>query len=212
MSVRFVSTLKGRIDFGNGPLDVGRLAIRERIIYFEYELSLIQRGLEMSPLRLPLQPGLKRLDTHPFDRLPGVFNDSLPDGWGRLLFDPAVRARGLTSAQASPLDRLAHVGTGGMGALIYEPATEPEPVDDPIDLDWVAGQALEVLAGQADEVIGELLVLNGSSAGARPKAMIGCAPKIDAMMHGQGPLPEDFEPWLVKFPNAQDGRDAGAIE
>jgi len=212
MSVRPVSILKVRIDFGDGALDVGRLAIRERIIYFEYERSFIQRGLEISPLRLPLQPSLKRFDPHPFDGLPGVFNDSLPDGWGRLLFDRTLRARGLTPTQASPLDRLAHVGTGGMGALTYEPAIDPDPVDDPIDLDWVADQALEVLAGQADEVIGELLALNGSSAGARPKAMIGYDPKTDAMMHGQGPLPEDFEPWLVKFPNAQDGRDAGAIE
>jgi serine/threonine-protein kinase HipA len=212
MSVRPVSILKVRIDFGDGALDVGRLAIRERIIYFEYERSFIQRGLEISPLRLPLQPSLKRFDPHPFDGLPGVFNDSLPDGWGRLLFDRTLRARGLTPTQASPLDRLAHVGTGGMGALTYEPAIDPDPVDDPIDLDWVADQALEVLAGQADEVIGELLALNGSSAGARPKAMIGYAPKTDAMMHGQGPLPEDFEPWLVKFPNAQDGKDAGAIE
>lgn len=212
MNFRPISTLKVRIDFGDGPLDVGRLAIRERLIYFEYERSFIQRGLEISPLRLPLQPGLKRLDAGPFDGLPGVFNDSLPDGWGRLLFDRALRARRLAPTQASPLDRLAYVGTGGMGALTYEPATNPDPADAPIDLDWVAGQALEVLAGQADEVIGELLALNGSSAGARPKAMIGYAPKTGAMTHGRGPLPEDFEPWLVKFPNAQDGKDAGAIE
>ncbi|MCC5862359.1 MAG: type II toxin-antitoxin system HipA family toxin [Gammaproteobacteria bacterium] len=212
MSFTPVSTLKVGIDFGEGPLAVGRLAIRERILYFEYERSFIRRGLEISPLRLPLQPGLKRLDAGPFDGLPGVFNDSLPDGWGRLLFDRALRTRGLTPAQASPLDRLAHVGIGGMGALTYEPATDTDPASEEIDLDWLAGQALEVLEGQADEVIGELLALNGSSAGARPKAMIGYDAKTGAMTHGQSPLPEGFEPWLVKFPNTQDGNDAGAIE
>lgn len=207
-----VSTIKVGIDFGSGPLDVGRLAIRGRIIYFEYERSFIERGLDISPLRLPLQPGLKSFDNALFDGLPGVFNDSLPDGWGRLLFDRAFRAQGLTPAQASPLDRLAHVGASGMGALTYEPAMVADPGGDDIDLDWLAGQALEVLEGQADEVIGELLALNGSSAGARPKAMIGYNPKTGAMAHGQSDLAQGVEPWLVKFPNLQDGKDAGAIE
>lgn len=212
MILKAVSTIKVGIDFGSGPLDVGRLAIRDRIIYFEYERSFIERGLEISPLRLPLRPGLRSFDIILFGGLPGVFNDSLPDGWGRLLFDRALRAQGLTPAQASPLDRLAHVGAGGMGALTYEPAIELDATSDEIDLDWLAGQALDVLEGQADEVIRELLALNGSSAGARPKAMIGYNPKTGAMTHGQSDLAQGFEPWLVKFPNSQDGKDAGAIE
>jgi serine/threonine-protein kinase HipA len=212
MIFKQVSTIKVGIDFGSGPLYVGRLAIRERIVYFEYERSFIERGLEISPLRLPLQPGLKRLDAALFDGLPGVFNDSLPDGWGRLLFDRALRAQGLMPAQATPLDRLAYVGTSGMGALTYEPAMEPGSGSHDINLDWLASQALEVLEGQADEVIGELLALNGSSAGARPKAMIGYNPKTGAMTHARHDLPEGFEPWLVKFPNTQDGKDTGAIE
>lgn len=212
MIFRPVSTIKVGIDFASGPLDVGRLAIRDRIIYFEYERSFIERGLEISPLRLPLQPGLRRFDAALFDGLPGVFNDSLPDGWGRLLFDRALRVQGLTPAQASQLDRLTHVGASGMGALTYEPAIEADAGKDEIDLDRLAGQALDVLEGQADEVIGELLLLNASSAGARPKAMIGYNPETGAMTHGRSDLPEGFQPWLVKFPNAQDGKDAGAVE
>lgn len=212
MILKPVSTIKAGIDFGMGALDVGRLAIRNRIIYFEYERSFIERGFEISPLRLPLQPGLKSFDAALFDGLPGVFNDSLPDGWGRLLFDRALRAQGLMAAQASPLDRLAHVGGGGMGALTYEPAMEADAGGDDIDLDRLAGQALEVLEGQADDVIGELLALNGSSAGARPKAMIGYNPRTGAMTHGRHDLPKGFEPWLVKFPNTQDSKDTGGIE
>jgi serine/threonine-protein kinase HipA len=37
----------------------------------------------------------------------------------------------------------------------------------------LALQTKEVLEGGSDEVIAELLALNGSSAGARPKALIG---------------------------------------
>lgn len=42
--------------------------------------------------------------------------------------------------------------------------------------------------------------------------MIGYNPKAGAMTHGQRDLPKGFEPGLVKFPNTQDGKDAGAIE
>lgn len=212
MSFTPVSTVKVGIDFGDGSVAVGRLAIRARKIYFEYEPSFIARGLEVSPLRLPLKPGLQSFDAEPFDGLPGLFNDSLPDGWGRLLFDRAMRTEGILPEQLSPLDRLVHVGAGGMGALVYEPDMAGEASADSIDLDRLAGQALEVLEGQADDVLAELIALNGSSAGARPKAMIGYNPESGAMIHGAAKLPDGFEHWLVKFPNTQDGVDAGAIE
>ena len=54
--------------------------------------------------------------------------------------------------------------------------------------------------------------LNGSSAGARPKALIGLDSERQHIVHGVLDLPENFEPWLVKFSNSQDGADAGAIE
>ena len=212
MSFTPVNTVNIGIDFGDGPSPIGRLAIRERKIYFEYDRSFIARGLEISPVRLPLQPGLRSFDAGLFEGLPGVFNDSLPDGWGRLLFDRAMRAEGILPEQLSPLDRLVHVGSAGMGALVYEPYMGPEATDGDIDLDRLAGQALDVLDGQADDVLSELIALNGSSAGARPKAMIGYNPANGAMIHGAVPLPDGFEHWLIKFPNTQDGVDAGAIE
>tara|TARA_R110002051_G_scaffold325141_1_gene425976 strand:- start:2223 stop:3458 length:1236 start_codon:yes stop_codon:yes gene_type:complete len=212
MSFTPVNTVNVGIDFGDEPSTIGRLAIRERKIYFEYDRSFIARGLEISPMRLPLQAGLRSFEARLFEGLPGVFNDSLPDGWGRLLFDRAMRAEGILPEQLSPLDRLVHVGSTGMGALVYEPDMVPEITGGDIDLDRLAGQALDVLEGQADDVLSELIALNGSSAGARPKAMIGYNPASGAMIHGAVHLPDGFEHWLVKFPNAQDGLDAGAIE
>ncbi len=212
MSFTPVNSVNIGLDFGVGPLPVGRLAIREQKIYFEYDRAFIAHGLEISPQRLPLQPGLRSFDPVLFEGLPGVFNDSLPDGWGRLLFDRAMRAQGILPGQVSPLDRLAHVGNGGMGALTYEPDIGPELADGIIDLDLLAGQAQKVLEGQADDVLAELIALNGSSAGARPKALIGYNPATGAIIHGRAVLTEGFDPWLVKFSNTQDGADAGAIE
>lgn len=207
-----VSEIKVGLDFGNEIIPVGRLAIRDGLVYFEYHASFIHKGLEISPLKLPLRTGLTVFEPRPFEGLAGVFSDSLPDGWGRLLFDRLMRSAGIMSSSITPLDRLAHVGLHGMGALVYEPANGSEEPDTPLDLDHLALQAEEVLSGASQEVIAELLLLNGSSAGARPKALIGVNKDQKNIVHGAKTLAQGYEPWLVKFPNAQDGHDAGAIE
>ncbi|MCF6344693.1 MAG: HipA N-terminal domain-containing protein [Devosiaceae bacterium] len=161
------------INFGSDVMPVGRLAMRERTIYFEYDRAFIERGLEISPFRLPLKSGVSRFDYDTFEGLLGVFNDSLPDGWGRLLFDRFARTQGIVPSKVTPLDRLAHIGMHGMGALVFEPDYNANDAHDTINLDNLAKQAQDVLEGDSDEVLQELLSLNGSSAGARPKALIG---------------------------------------
>ena len=207
-----VSQVKVSLDFGAKPIPVGRLAIRDRVIYFEYDAGFLQSGLNISPFRLPLKPGLQSFDHSLFEGLPGVFNDSLPDGWGRLLFDRSMRTQGIMPEELSALDRLSSIGETGMGALVYEPDFSDSPLSDDIDLDWLAEQSREVLEGAADEVLSALLTLNGSSAGARPKALIGYDRAQDKVIHGGKPIKDGFEPWLVKFANTMDGPDAGAIE
>src|SRR5690606_37102339 len=57
-----------------------------------------------------------------------------------------------------------------------------------------------------------LLELNGSAAGARPKAVIGLSPDKRRITIGDTNTMNEVEQWLVKFPNQQDGSDAGAVE
>lgn len=52
-----VSELNVGIDFGLGMQPVGRLAIRDRVIYFEYDGAFVSRGLQISPFRLPRKRG-----------------------------------------------------------------------------------------------------------------------------------------------------------
>lgn len=103
---------------------IGRLAIKNRAIFFEYSSSFLQTKTELSPFKLPLKPGLIHCEDKMFDGLFGVFNDSLPDGWGRLLLDRKLMQLGINFRDLSPLDRLCYVGNNGMGALTYEPETE----------------------------------------------------------------------------------------
>lgn len=207
------SEIKICLDFGTGLIPVGRLASRDHKTYFEYDASFIKRGLEISPIRLPLKSGLASFDYALFEGLPGVFNDSLPDGWGRLLFDRALRSLGVMPSSISALDRLAHVGANGMGALVYEPDHSQIEADGSLSLDQLSEQAQDVMMdGRSEDVLQLLLGLNGSSAGARPKALIGVDKLKQNISHGVRDLPEGYEPWLVKFANTHDGPDAGAIE
>ncbi len=207
-----ITEIKVGLNFGSEIQSVGRLAERNGIMYFEYDEDFVQNGVEISPFKLPLRNGVVELPSDPFEGLAGVFNDSLPDGWGRLLFDRMMRSKGISPSEVSTLDRLAYVGLNGMGALVYEPDISPPINQEFIDLDHLATQTEKILEGASGEIITELLALNGSSAGARPKALIGVNQDRKNISYGVNDLNDGFEHWLVKFPNAQDGKDSGAIE
>jgi serine/threonine-protein kinase HipA len=125
---------------------VGRLARSQRQILFEYDPAFLGSKLELSPHHQRLAPGVITGPAEPFDGLHGVFDDSLPDGWGRLLLDRRAGQLGLSSASLTPLERLTVVGARSMGALHYEPEA---PLDAPVivRLAELAADAADVLAG-----------------------------------------------------------------
>lgn len=207
-----VKEVKVGLNFGDGIIPVGRLAINNRQIYFQYHESFIEQNLNISPFHLPLKSSVFSFDHNLFEGMSGVFNDSLPDGWGRLLFDRFARSSGILPTNITPLDRLAHVGFSGLGALVYEPDYSSNENSSNINLDNLAKQTQEVLDGESSEVLQDLIALNGSSAGARPKALIGLNDDFTNIIHGAHTLPQGYKSWIVKFSSAQDGTDAGAIE
>lgn len=60
----------------------------------------------------------------PHGNLQGLFSDSLPDGWGRLLQDRIFRQHGIQPHEITTMDRLAFVGNKGMGGLSYLPVSD----------------------------------------------------------------------------------------
>ncbi|WP_323689923.1 HipA N-terminal domain-containing protein [Rhizobium sp. AN64] len=62
--------------------------------------------------------GLIAAPRDPFDGLHGLFNDSLPDGWGRLLLDRRLQRAGIDYTRLTPVDRLSAVGRTGMGGTL----------------------------------------------------------------------------------------------
>lgn len=151
----------------------------------------------------------------PFEGLHGVFADSLPDGWGRLLVDRQITHNGGKPSQMTPVDRLAIVGSRGMGALVYAPEESlSNPHDDePAGLGWLARQADAILKGQSDEGIERLLLANGGSAGARPKVLALKDPITGAFEVDEGgALVAGREHWLIKLKHRSDGGDIGRVE
>ncbi|MBZ5711496.1 type II toxin-antitoxin system HipA family toxin [Nannocystis pusilla] len=188
---------------------VGHLLLHERAIWFEYASTWLAAGPSISPLKLPLQPGIFKAPAT--TRLHGVFADALPDGWGLLLMDRLFRRRGLSPEKLSPLDRLAHLGARTMGALTFHPCTDVEPVaDQSIALELLAAAADEVYQGHPSELLPVLQHAGGSPGGARPKVLV--AVRGDSMVYGTAVPPPGHEPWLIKFWSGSEQRDAGAIE
>jgi len=194
-------------------LKVGILLYKDRKVFFEYDKAFLKSSLELSPYKLPLKEGVFECADMTLEGLWGVFNDSLPDGWGRLLLDRHFRKLGINPHSVTVLDRLAFVGKFGMGALSYEPQNLIEnTLSDMIILDDLADSSEAILKGRSEELLDELLSLGGSSGGARPKVLIQLDEQKEQIIHGSQKLHEGFSHWMVKFASSSDGKEIGAVE
>lgn len=180
---------------------VGKLLQANHDIYFEYDESFIEKGIELSPFHLPLRSGVYVDRERVFDGLPGVFYDSLPDGWGLLLMDRYFRKQDRELDSISPLERLAYIGTRAMGALSYEPHLPFDmKLHQHVDLEVFAKEAEKVLKGNAEDVLTELIIAGGSPGGARPKVLIAYDEKSHNVISGYAKVPLHYKQYLVKFP------------
>lgn len=172
------------------------LGVDGKCCTFEYDKQWLAIGFSISPLELPLKPGLFIAKPSPFHGNFGIFEDSLPDGYGRYLLHKALQKEGINDFELSALDRLSIVGNGGMGALTYEPMTSIQTEEETLDFDLLQAKALEVLREQQDTDAGLLLYNSGNSGGCRPKAVFS----------------DDDGHWLVKFRHTYDPSDMGLQE
>jgi serine/threonine-protein kinase HipA len=199
--------------FNESEIEIGELVSEGRDIYFKYYSDFIRKGLEISPIKLKLNTEINKANVLPFDGLFGVFADSLPDGWGKLLLDRALTAKGIDINSLSMLDRLAYVGNKGMGALTYKPEIDAENYKKfDFELDEIAKATNHLLSGTASDILDELYILGGSSGGARPKILVGYNPITNHIIGDSNDLPEDYEHWIIKFPSSSDWPDIAKIE
>ena len=192
--------------------EIGRLSEENNRIFFEYAPDFIVSGIRLSPFKLPLRSGVFEETSRVFDGLFGLFNDSLPDGWGCLLLDRKLRQKGLSFREISPLHRLSMIGRNPMGALEYEPADEQAEIFSQVELDSLSVEVNRIVAGEESDVLDELLQLNGSSGGARPKIVAWVSDDRKTIVHGGNSAPDSFSPWMIKFAEHNDPQSAGGLE
>jgi serine/threonine-protein kinase HipA len=208
-----IQKLSVDLNSGKTTYKVGELVVESKAIFFKYEEQFLEKKIEISPFKLKLSDQIYKAPSQPFEGLFGVFYDSLPDGWGRLLFDRAMTSRGVDLSSISMLDRLSYVGTSGMGALTYTPISSVESRSTNIfELDTIHQSVNQVLEGSFSEVLEELYQLGGSSGGARPKIVVGYHPDKNHLIYGSDELPEGYEHWIIKFPSSFDPIDIAEIE
>lgn len=189
---------------------------------FQYTPEFAASRYEVSPIVMPLANRVYEFPDLPrdaFHGLPGLLADSLPDRFGNALIDAWLATQGRTPSTFGAVERLCYVGTRGMGALEFEPATGPDPRDgDRVEVDALVRLAGEVLSSRRDmrgsfgdadrrDALADILRVGTSAGGARAKAVIAWNPATNEVRSGQVDGVQGFEHWLIKFDGVAGNRD-----
>ena len=189
---------------------------------FEYLPAFIGSGIELSPLRMPLQRRVytfPELASHTFHGLPGLLADSLPDRFGNALIDQWLATQGRTPESFNAVERLCYIGARGMGALEFKPVLGPKTRKaSRVDVAALVALASEILAQRKGlkssfrsavrkNALQDILRVGTSAGGARAKAVIAWNPKTNEVRSGQVEADAGFEYWLLKFDGVTGNKD-----
>lgn len=204
------------VDLWGTPIGSVLLNEGDPIAKFEYSEEILDLGVELSPIAMPLSRrvyAFPDLSIQSFRGLPGLLADSLPDKFGNKVVAAWMKSMNRNPDDLNSLDRLAYTGKRGMGALEYRPALlDAEDRDERTSVDELAALADEVLKMRQDaranltegtNRFAAILRVGSSAGGARAKALIGWNEKTGEVRSGQVRLPPEFGSWLIKF----DGLD-----
>lgn len=196
------------------------------IATFEYDSKFKNNNWDLAPLQMPISldkkifefPALrKKIDaaTDTFKGLPGLLADMLPDRYGNELINLWLAQQGRPENSMNPVEMLCFIGTRGMGALEFEPATLKESkrtfsvgIASLVDVAQRVLSKKEAFASnlQKDEekAVLDILRIGTSAGGARPKAVIAYNEKTGEVKSGQTNAPKGFEHWLIKLDGVSD--------
>ena len=185
---------------------IGTLLLKDGIVYFEYDKEFKQSGLELSPIKLPLNYDgvyINTDDTY-FETLPGLFHDTLPDKFGTKVIERYFESKGITPNNLNVLQKLMFVGNKSIGAISYKPIIDDIKKDEQlIDIHNYYLNAKKIIQGDEIDAIGEMLTFMDSAAsagGARAKATIAYNKTTKEIISSmQNKLLGGYEHYLIKF-------------
>ncbi|MBU0482718.1 MAG: type II toxin-antitoxin system HipA family toxin [Proteobacteria bacterium] len=186
-------------------LKVGELAVKDPDPrgalhgQFRYAPEYLEapEAFSLDPRHLPLTTASFAAD-RPHSGVHGVFEDSLPDDWGRSIM---IRRYKLGRSEQRVPHLLRLLGGQGLGALIYG---EDEPLPSPAKVFCRHLEELAVMAEQyendpgliADDALSMLFQAGSSPGGARPKALVA----------------DGNDDYLAKFTSTKDRLDVVSLE
>ncbi|MEW7279836.1 type II toxin-antitoxin system HipA family toxin [Aquimarina sp. 2201CG1-2-11] len=193
---------------------------------FQYEPSFITRGYELAPLKMPLDgtiiynfPDLRSnpLSTeNTFSGLPGLLADVLPDRYGNRLINTWLAQQGRPENSMNPVEKLCFIGTRGMGALEFEPATNKRTDAFDLEMDNLVEVAAAMLNKRERfttninkselQAMQDILTIGTSAGGARAKAIIAYNEKTGEVKSGQTKTPKGFKHYLIKLDGVDDAQ------
>ncbi len=190
--------------------EVGVLAQIKNKIYFQFDNAFIDKGLEISPLYLPLSKKVYET-THLdyFEGLAGVFADALPDSWGtKMVENYFLKYKNIPPHDVSAIDKVLYMGNRAAGALEFSPSYVKDSNNKQvIEIAQLVKESKKVLRGDISYVLPEIFRISSDSlGGAKAKATVGLCSSTNEMIATQEQLPDGFEHWLIKF----DGTDEGS--
>lgn len=192
---------------------VGTLSHIDGAIYFRYHNDFLKKKMNLSPFKLKLDDRIQKCPENPFSNLFGLFSDSLPDGWGKLIVDRHLIALNKKPDTYTPLNRLSIVGKNGLGALTYHPDEDIKNNQNlSLGLTDYAEKALQILAGENADISDEFYSLTGTSGGARPKIQVIYNEENGVLRTGNTCKSENESFWIIKFPSTHDLPDISQIE
>lgn len=179
---------------------------------FLWSEEAVKRKEEWSPLRMPLHSNTQIFSDLPndFNGLPGLLNDTLPDGWGLMVMNRFLEQINTPLSIISPVVRLSLLGDRSWGALSFEPECYSIGAQ-PVELCDLAKNVHQLIAGQMPMISPELFLASGSLHGARPKIMVDLD-KTDQARLSLGTTEHGFHSWIVKFAGGEEHPDSPLVE
>jgi serine/threonine-protein kinase HipA len=190
---------------------------------FEFDRKFLEKGLDLSPLKMPITEArrgtarfeFRTLPKRTYRGLPGMLADALPDRFGNSIIDSWLARQGRTPESFNPVERLCYTGKRAMGALEFSPIINPSIERSvPVEVSELVEMAQKVTQERSDlkvkvdlkasEAILNIIRVGTSAGGARPKAVIALNDKTKVVRSGQVDAPDGFCHWVLKFDGIKD--------
>ena len=190
---------------------------------FQFTPAFKNEDFDIAPIKMPIElggtifsfPNLARNST--FKGLPGLLADILPDKYGNALINTWLQANGRPADDMNPVEMLSFIGTRGMGALEFEPASAPgRNISTKLEIGSLVEIAGKILNNRQNfltnidqdqqQALLDILRIGTSAGGARAKALIAYNPENGEVRSGQANVPSGFTHWLIKFDGVHDSQ------